>query len=88
MARIVSIGVSMAMILAAAGCGLGAGACVGVGGVVDECFQGETKSTCDAFNQEQLNGSTWTLYPGDTCAEHGLPYQCPGTGYVASSSQC
>ncbi len=63
-----------------------AGACVGVGGVVDECFQNWSRSECSDYNSLGINGSNWTFYPGSDCSDLGFTLNCggyykyPGTG--------
>ncbi len=70
-------------------CGSGSNACVGVGGVWDVCYQDENdSSSCNAFNQQGLNGDTWTFYDGQTCADRGFSHSCPNGNWLPPTEQC
>jgi hypothetical protein len=66
--------------IASSGCNF-SGACVGIGGSVDECKDDWDRSDCDAWQDQQVSGNTWTFYPGETCAERGFSTPCDGGGY-------
>jgi hypothetical protein len=66
-----------ASIAVAVGCGSSSGACVGVGGIgQDECEPDWDESDCQRFENNQVNGATWTFYPDKSCADLGFTTRC------------
>ena len=66
-----------ASLLLLSGCSF-SGACVSTGGSPEECKQDWDKSDCDDFNANNVNGGTWTFYPGQTCEDRGFSTPCSG----------
>lgn len=54
---------------------LSTGVCTGYSAEYNStyCKDGWTQEECDEWNNEQVNGVTWTFYRGQTCEERGTP---------------
>ena len=37
------------------------------------CKNGWTKSECDDWNSQKINGTSWNFYEGQTCEGRGTP---------------
>ena len=70
----------------ASACG-GVGSCASSGGLVDECKQDWSKSECEDWNSQQVNGASWS-YSSDSCDERGFSVSCADGSYVRASSDC
>lgn len=57
------------------------GACVSTGGSPEECKQDWDQADCDDFDANNVNGATWTFYPGQTCADRGFTSTCSADPY-------
>jgi hypothetical protein len=73
-------------VLVLTACG-GGGLCEGTGGIVDECYEGWTQAECEDWDDESVNGSTWTWHGSGTCAGYGYSLDCEGV-WVQSSEDC
>lgn len=63
---------ALGTLLALTGCG-GLGACVGSDAIFDNtyCYSDFDRGECDDYDDQEVNGGTWSFYPGDTCADLG-----------------
>ena len=53
------------------------GACVGeYGAGKEECKEGWDKAECDQWDEDQINGSSWAFYSGDSCSSLGFENEC------------
>ena len=84
---VVAAAISMTAALAVAGCGPAVGSCVGTGGIVDSCKEGWTEEECADWNDQGVNGSTWTFSKA-SCEENGYSAVCSDGTHVRSSSDC
>jgi hypothetical protein len=86
----ISLGVAVGTLLAVsaglAGCG-GVGSCASSGGIVDECKQDWTEAECDDWDNQEVNGASWS-FSSDTCDDRGFSVRCPDGSYVRSSGDC
>jgi hypothetical protein len=67
-------------------CG-GSGLCEGTGGIVDECFEGWTRDECEEWDDESVNGASWTWHASGSCEDRGYSVDCDGA-WLQSSSDC
>ena len=54
-------------------CAATTGACVGAGGVLSQpnCKDGWTASECSDWNNQGVDGATWSFHANSTCASLG-----------------
>lgn len=64
------------------------GACVGTGGIVDECKEDWTQGECAEWDDEEVNGATWTFHAASSCDDLGYGVECPDGSFVAQSGDC
>ncbi len=59
------------------------GACVGTGGVLlfTECKEDWDQSECDSWNDQGINGATWTFHKGQSCPDLGYTEMCSDGSY-------
>ena len=53
----------------------GTGVCTGYSAEYNStyCKDGWTQAECDDWNDQQINGVSWTFHRGQTCDERGTP---------------
>lgn len=65
-------------------CGGGGGACVGSGGGIllsPVCKQDWSRSECQEWDDEEINGADWNFYSGDSCEDLGYTDRCSDGSY-------
>ena len=63
--------------LLTAGCGGGGGACVGESSPGNGlCKDGWDQAECEEWDEDEINGSSWTFHSGDSCEDLGYSYTC------------
>ena len=68
------------------GCGSSGGACVGESSTGNGlCYQDWSESECQTNDDEQINGSGWEFFAGDSCADAGFPVECEGGVFRSNS---
>lgn len=70
-------GVAMAWLV-----GCGPGLCEGTGGIVDECKEGWSRAECEEWDEEEVNGASWTYHGAGTCEGRGYSVECPDGSWV------
>jgi hypothetical protein len=79
--------ISLLTVTALAACDL-TGACVGTGGIVDECKEGWTQQECTDWDEQEVNGASWSLHLGGSCEAVGFPFECADGGFVKQAGDC
>ena len=62
----------------------GVGACVGSGGGVllsPVCKEDWSRSECQEWDDEGINGANWSFYSGDSCEDLGYTDRCSDGSY-------
>ncbi|MCC7071645.1 MAG: hypothetical protein IT383_09995 [Deltaproteobacteria bacterium] len=85
MIRVTLAVLSMLMVVPA--CDL-PGACVGTGGVVDECKEDWTQSECTDWDDQEVNGASWSFHAASSCDDLGYSVECADGSFVAQSGDC
>lgn len=64
-------------------CGGGSGACVGTGGVQASpiCKQDWDESECTDWDDQGINGASWSFHGGTSCEELGYTERCSDGSY-------
>ena len=59
------------------------GACVGSGGVLDspDCLNDWYRSECQEWDDEEINGSSWSFHALRSCQSLGYTEECSYGGY-------
>jgi hypothetical protein len=52
---------------------------------VELCYNQYQEESCADFDEDEVNGATWTFYPDSTCADLGYTIPC-GDEYTFASS--
>ena len=61
----------------APGCGGGVGACVGESSPGNGlCKDGWGEAECEEWDEDEVNGSSWTFYSGDSCEDLDYTHEC------------
>jgi hypothetical protein len=77
--RLVAVAVGILIPLAMTACGTGKRACDGFSPSDGYrwCVDSMTDSECTDFTNRRVNGATWQLWEGQTCAERGCASHGP-----------
>ena len=60
-----------------ASCGGGVGACVGESSPGNGlCKDGWDKEECEEWDEDEVNGSSWTFHSGDSCEDLDYTHEC------------
>lgn len=65
-------------------CGGGTGACVGSGGstlLSPVCKEDWSRSECQEWDEQEINGANWSFYSGDSCEDLGYTDRCSDGSY-------
>ncbi len=78
---------AMVSIVAASACDF-PGACVGTGGLVDECKEDWTRGECAEWDDEEVNGASWSFHAASSCDALGYSVECADGSFVSQSGDC
>ena len=66
-----------------ASCGGGVGACVGESSPGNGlCKDGWDEEECVEWDEDEVNGSSWTFHSGDSCEDLDYTHECSDGSYA------
>ena len=71
------------LLLMTSACGSGTGACIGESSPGNGlCKDGWSESECQEWDEDEVNGSSWTFEAGESCEDLGYTYTCSDGSYA------
>ncbi len=69
--------------LSLSACGGSGGACTGESSPGNGlCKDGWDQSECEEWDEDEVNGSSWTFHSGESCEDLGYTYECSDGSYA------